>query len=63
MSGSAEYLGPAGVHIPRPHYDYRRPGKIEHFEIFSVAGRSGGNRGGGGTFGRQGIKQAEFQLL
>lgn len=34
----------------------KRPGGL-------LAGRSGGNRGGGGTFGRQGIKQAEFQLL
>lgn len=45
MSGSAECLGPAGVHVPRPHYDYRRPGRVEHSETSSVAG---GNRGGGG---------------
>lgn len=45
MSGSAECLGPAGVHGPRPHYDYRRPGRVEHSETSSVAG---GNRGGGG---------------
>lgn len=36
---------PAGVHVPRLRYDYRRPGRVECCEIFPVAGRSRGKRG------------------